>query len=265
MARSFASTERDESAFAEPHSNTERLDLANTPAYRSRWWKRPLDLTLIVLLAPLWVPTMLLAALWIRCTSPGPVIYRQERVGFRQRRFTIYKFRSMKVCAESAAHENHVADLIKAQLPMTKLDRVGDKRLIPMGAFLRALGLDELPQIFNVLDGDMSLVGPRPCTPYELKHYSADDLVRLETPPGLTGYWQVNGKNDTTFNEMIELDRFYARNASLRLDLQILAKTAPAVVAQLSYSVRSPRMHKLTILNARNLLTTSQTTRSSSR
>src|SRR6476646_6397449 len=165
---------------------------------RSQWWKRPLDLLLIALSFPLWGPVMVVVAIWIALVSKGPVIYCQERVGFRGKGFTMFKFRSMKVCAETASHESHFAQLIESDAPMTKLDAVGDSRLIPLGAFLRAAGLDELPQIFNVIRGEMSLVGPRPCTPYELQHYDADHLVRVDVPPGLTGYWQVNGKNSTT-------------------------------------------------------------------
>ena len=198
-----------------------------------QWWKRPLDLLLIALTWPLWAPVMVIVALWITLASKGPVIYWQERIGFCGKRFTMFKFRSMKVSAETASHESHFTHLIESDAPMTKLDAVGDSRLIPLGAFLRAAGLDELPQIFNVIRGEMSLVGPRPCTPYELQHYEADQLVRVDVPPGLTGYWQVNGKNRTTFREMIKMDLFYAKNASLLLDLEILARTGTVLADQL--------------------------------
>jgi lipopolysaccharide/colanic/teichoic acid biosynthesis glycosyltransferase len=115
---------------------------------------------------------------------------------------------------------------------MTKLDQRGDARLIPLGRILRSTGLDELPQLFNVLRGEMTLVGPRPCTPHEFQ--SAPEFLsrRLSVPPGLTGYWQVNGKNKTTFREMIAMDEHYARNLSLGLDLRILFKTFPALLGQ---------------------------------
>jgi lipopolysaccharide/colanic/teichoic acid biosynthesis glycosyltransferase len=196
-------------------------------------WKRPLDLVLIVLTLPLWFPVMAIVALWVRLVSTGPVFYWQERIGFRGQRFTMFKFRSMKVSAETSPHETYFAHLIESDAPMTKLDAVGDSRLIPLGAFMRAAGLDELPQIFNVIRGEMSLVGPRPCTPYELRHYQADHLGRVNVPPGLTGYWQVNGKNRTTFSEMITMDLFYARNSSLLLDLEILVRTGPVLADQL--------------------------------
>jgi lipopolysaccharide/colanic/teichoic acid biosynthesis glycosyltransferase len=176
---------------------------------------------------------MTLVATWIALVSKGPVFYCQERIGFRGKRFTMFKFRSMKVCAETGAHESHFTHLIESDAPMTKLDAVGDSRLIPLGAFLRAAGLDELPQILNVIRGEMSLVGPRPCTPYELQHYETDHLVRVDVPPGLTGYWQVNGKNSTTFRQMITMDLFYAKNSSLLLDLEILARTGTVLVDQL--------------------------------
>jgi lipopolysaccharide/colanic/teichoic acid biosynthesis glycosyltransferase len=123
---------------------------------------------------------------------------------------------------------------------MAKLDGKGDSRLIACGRFLRASGLDELPQIFNVLRGEMSLVGPRPCLPHEFKRYKAWQQQRVSAPPGLTGYWQVNGKNKTTFNEMIAMDIFYARNMSVWLDLTIMLKTIPALIEQILES-RGPR------------------------
>ena len=198
-----------------------------------QWWKRPLDLLLVALTFPLWGPAMTIIALWIVLVSKGPLIYWQERIGFRGKPFTMFKFRSMKVSAETVSHEKHFAHLIKSDAPMTKLDAIGDSRLIPLGAFLRAAGLDELPQIFNVIRGEMSLVGPRPCIPYELQHYEADQLVRADVLPGLTGYWQVNGKNSTTFRQMIKMDLFYAKNASLLLDLEILARTGTVLANQL--------------------------------
>ena len=196
-------------------------------------WKRTLDLALIILAAPLWLPTTLAVMLWIWCVSPGPIFFRQERIGLRGRRFMLYKFRSMKVNADSGAHISHVTELIRSNLPMSKLDGLGDERLIPLGRIMRALGLDELPQIFNVLRGEMTLVGPRPCTTYEFEQYHTDHSERVRVTPGLTGYWQVNGKNRTTFSEMVEMDVFYARNRSLKLDLRILLRTIPAVLGQL--------------------------------
>ena len=195
-------------------------------------WKTILDLTCILLSIPLWLPVVLLLALWIKLASPGPVFFRQERVGHGGKRFMILKFRTMKVNVETRTHERHLEQLINADVPMTKLDAAGDPRIIPGGRFLRATGLDELPQLFNVLRGEMSLVGPRPCTPHEFKRYQEWQRERVNARPGLTGYWQVNGKNRTTFAEMIKLDIFYTKNMSLWLDLTIISKTPPALITQ---------------------------------
>jgi lipopolysaccharide/colanic/teichoic acid biosynthesis glycosyltransferase len=137
------------------------------------------------------------------------------------------------------SHEQYVAQLMEADSPMIKLDAAGDPRLIRGGRFLRALGLDELPQLLNVFFGEMSLVGPRPCTPHEFGRYQDWQRKRCDAPPGLTGYWQVNGKNRTTFSEMIAMDLFYAQNMSFWLDLRIMARTAPAITIQF-LDVRRP-------------------------
>jgi lipopolysaccharide/colanic/teichoic acid biosynthesis glycosyltransferase len=204
-------------------------------------WKRILDLTSIFLTLPIWLPLMILLMLWVKVSSPGPVFYRQERVGYRRDRFMLFKFRTMHVNAETRTHEEYFAHLMRADCPMKKLDAEGDSRLIKGGLFLRASGLDELPQIFNVLRGEMSLVGPRPCLPHEFQGYKVWQQRRVNTPPGLTGYWQVNGKNKTTFSEMIAMDLFYASNMSLWLDLAIMLKTIPALIGQMLESRRTSR------------------------
>jgi lipopolysaccharide/colanic/teichoic acid biosynthesis glycosyltransferase len=138
----------------------------------------------------------------------------------------------MHANAETRSHEEYFAQLMKLDCPMTKLDAIDDSRLIRCGRLLRASGLDELPQIFNVLSGEMSLVGPRPCLPNEFERYQPPQQKRVNTPPGLTGYWQVNGKNKTTFSEMIAMDIYYAEHMSPWLDLLIILKTIPALIAQ---------------------------------
>ena len=150
----------------------------------------------------------------------------------------IWKFRTMKVSAETQTHEHYFHELMRVDRPMTKLDTYGDPRLAPFGRFLRASGLDELPQIFNVLCGEMSLVGPRPCTPNEFAHYEPWQRERVNALPGLTGYWQVNGKNKTTFNEMIVMDLFYLENMSVLLDLKIILNTSAVIAGQLLESKR---------------------------
>jgi exopolysaccharide production protein ExoY len=201
-------------------------------AYKLPPWKRILDVTGVLLTFPFWLPVVVLVMAWIRIASPGPVFYRQERIGYRRTRFMIFKFRTMRVNAETRTHEEYFAHLMRADCPMTKLDVGGDSRLIACGRFLRASGLDELPQIFNVLRGDMSLVGPRPCLPNEFQRYEEWQQARVDVLPGLTGYWQVNGKNKTTFNEMIAMDLFYAEHMSPWGDLAIMLKTIPALIGQ---------------------------------
>jgi exopolysaccharide production protein ExoY len=196
-------------------------------------WKRILDITCILLTLPIWLPIVAVIALWIKIVSPGPIFFRQERVGYRGNRFMILKFRTMKTNVETAIHEHHFEQLIQTDRPMTKLDASGDPRIIRGGRFLRATGLDEVPQLCNVLRGEMSLVGPRPCTLKEFQRYQPWQQRRVDAAPGLTGYWQVNGKNKTTFTEMINLDIFYTKNMSLRLDLAIILKTVPAIFGQL--------------------------------
>jgi lipopolysaccharide/colanic/teichoic acid biosynthesis glycosyltransferase len=195
-------------------------------------WKRILDLTCVFVALPFWLPVTILLMLWVKVASSGPVFYRQRRVGYRGVQFMIFKFRTMHVNAETRTHEEYFAHLMRAECPMTKLDHVGDSRLIPGARFLRASGLDELPQIFNVLRGEMSLVGPRPCLPSEFERYENWQQQRVNAPPGLTGYWQVNGKNKTTFREMIMMDLFYARNMSIRVDLGVMAQTVPVLVRE---------------------------------
>jgi exopolysaccharide production protein ExoY len=195
-------------------------------------WKRILDVTCIILSMPLWLPIMIALAIWIKLASPGPIFFRQERVGYQRKRFMILKFRTMKVNVETQSHERYLEQLIHANRPMTKLDSAGDPRIIPGGRILRATGLDELPQLFNVLRGEMSLVGPRPCTPHEFGRYQKWQQARVDAAPGLTGYWQVNGKNKTTFTEMIDMDIQYTKKMSLWLDLTIMVKTFPAIMTQ---------------------------------
>jgi len=195
-------------------------------------WKRALDLALILLAAPVALLLGVAITVLIKLSSRGPAFFQQVRIGHHGRRFNLLKFRTMRVDADHSTHQQHLQELIGSESPMTKLDARGDPRLIPFGAILRATGLDELPQLVNVLRGEMSLVGPRPCLPYEYERYTAPQARRCEALPGLTGLWQVSGKNHTTFKEMIRLDVWYAGHLSLWLDLKIIARTLPALVGQ---------------------------------
>jgi lipopolysaccharide/colanic/teichoic acid biosynthesis glycosyltransferase len=195
-------------------------------------WKRALDLAAVVLIAPGLLILGAGVALLIKLGSPGPIFFKQPRIGYRGRRFTIFKFRTMHRDADHGLHRAHTTHLIHSSQPMTKLDANRDPRLIPFGGILRATGMDELPQVINILRGDMSLVGPRPCVPYEYEQYDDYQRHRFDAVPGLTGLWQVSGKNRTTFNEMIQLDIAYVEHQSLLLDLRIIFQTIPALVTQ---------------------------------
>ena len=195
-------------------------------------WKRMFDCFVILMLCPGWLLLGAGVALVVRCGSRGPVLFRQRRVGYKGREFTCYKFRTMEMDAETRPHSEHFRHLMECQVPMTKLDAQNDPRLIPLGSLLRSTGLDELPQIINVLRGEMSLVGPRPCIPYEYEGYQPWQRRRFDAVPGLTGLWQVSGKNRTTFNEMIRLDIEYSERLSLWLDLKIIFRTLPALWQQ---------------------------------
>lgn len=188
-------------------------------------WKRGLDLTLTcALLAAVW-PLLILIAAAVRLSSPGPVFFVQTRIGLGGAPFRMIKFRSMYADADRRRAE--VAALSDREGICLKVRN--DPRITPVGRFLRRASLDELPQLFNVLAGDMSLVGPRPALPEEVALYPAEAHGRHAVLPGITGPWQVSGRADIGFSEMIALDIDYARRASIRLDLTILLRTVRAV------------------------------------
>lgn len=176
-------------------------------------------------------PVLAVIAAGVKLSSKGPVIFRQERVGQYGKRFTFYKFRSMAHGNDDSEHREFVTKLIeKGESAKGKIEK--DSRVTRIGAFLRKTSLDELPQLFNVLKGDMSLVGPRPPIAYEVKSYNLWHRRRLlAAKPGMTGLWQVEGRSRVTFNEMVRLDLRYATNWSLGLDLRILLQTPRAVVS----------------------------------
>jgi len=213
-------------------ANNPESSVATAATSKFPIWKRCFDTFLILLATPLWVPVCLLIALVIRLGSRGPIFFRQERVGQGGRVFVCFKFRTMHLNASQVTHRDHVKDLITSSSPMIKLDDENDGRLIRGGSWIRAAGLDELAQLINILRGEMSIVGPRPCIPYEYEMYQPWQRRRCEAPPGLTGLWQVSGKNRTTFSQMVNLDIDYARHMSLWLDLKILVRTPVAIVQQ---------------------------------
>jgi len=221
-------------------------------------WKRVLDFSVLLLTAPVWLPLGCLVALAVRISSRGPMFFRQERIGYRGRTFLCFKFRTMHIGSEQGSHQQHFSNLIRSSTPMTKLDAKNDSRLISGGNWIRASGLDELPQLLNVLRGDMSIVGPRPCIPYEFEMYDAAQRHRFDAPPGLTGLWQVSGKNRTTFAKMIELDIEYGRRMSVWLDLKILLRTAPAMARQVVDLAASKRARKSRSKPAESIPSTNQ-------
>jgi lipopolysaccharide/colanic/teichoic acid biosynthesis glycosyltransferase len=196
-------------------------------------WKRVMDVSAILVALPVLLPAAVIIGILIRLVSAGPILFKQERIGYRGRRFMCLKFRTMHCGAETTTHQGHLQQLMDSNVPMTKMDSTGDSRIIPLGRLLRSSGLDELPQLVNVLRGEMSLVGPRPCLAYEAAKYLPWQLERFNAVPGLTGLWQVSGKNRTTFTRMIQLDIEYARTKTLFLDVKIILKTIPALLIQM--------------------------------
>jgi lipopolysaccharide/colanic/teichoic acid biosynthesis glycosyltransferase len=200
--------------------------------------KPMLDLVLASLALCLLAPLMLVVALVIRLTSPGPAIFKQTRLGRGGEPFTFYKFRSMKTGADDRVHRTYVASLIGGGVGASAGGAANapyklrfDDRITRIGRFIRKTSIDELPQLFNVLKGEMSLVGPRPPLPYEASHYQSWHLRRLlAITPGITGLWQVEGRSKVTFNDMVRMDLRYQRECSLGLDLRILLRTVLVVL-----------------------------------
>ena len=188
--------------------------------------KRIIDMAVSVVVLVVLSPLMALAAILIKITSPGPIFFAQDRVGMNQRRFRLYKFRSMVTDADERKKE--LAHLNELDGPAFKM--VNDPRITPIGRFIRKTSIDELPQLFNVIKGEMSLVGPRPPLPDEVSKYQWLFRRRLSVKPGITCVWQVSGRSGTTFDEWMTMDKQYVENWSLLLDLKILLKKIPAVI-----------------------------------
>lgn len=201
-------------------------------------WKRIMDILGSALGLLVLSPLFLVVALAIKAVSRGPVFFKQERVGYRGEIFRLWKFRTYEVDADTNHHRQYMSNLIRAaqkgkgilSSPMTKLDKAPG--IIPFGNLIRKTCIDELPQLINVLFGEMSLIGPRPSVIYEAEQYADWHRKRLSAVPGMTGLWQVSGKNRLSFNEMVRLDIRYARIKSLGLDTKILFKTSLVIVSQ---------------------------------
>ncbi len=192
--------------------------------------KRILDLTLATIIMLGFLPVFLVLFILVKVTSRGPAFFVQERVGLRGKRFRMFKFRSMYADADHRVHQEYVEKLIKKGEKGGRTYKLeNDPRITPLGRWMRKLSLDELPQFLNVLKGDMSIVGPRPPIPYELDIYKPWHFKRLRTKPGITGLWQVSGRNLLTFDQQAALDIKYIEHKSLAMDLAIIVKTIPVM------------------------------------
>jgi lipopolysaccharide/colanic/teichoic acid biosynthesis glycosyltransferase len=178
------------------------------------------------------LPVLLIVAVLVRLSSPGPVVLRQTRIGQDGRAFQMHKFRSMFAGSDPAIHEAYLRGLVRGEAtPVDGAYKLADDpRITPVGRVLRRLSLDELPQLFNVLTAEMSLVGPRPPLPYEVDLYDARARRRLSVPPGMTGLWQVSGRSTLDFHQMVDLDLAYIARWSFWLDLSIVARTPRALI-----------------------------------
>lgn len=205
------------------------------PHFDREFAKRALDIVVSVIALVLLLPVMVLITLLIRATSPGSAIFRQTRVGNRGSEFSMLKFRTMYVDSDDRIHRDYVRRLLLDEQPgdggeegIYKL--TDDPRITPIGRFLRRTSLDELPQLVNVLKGEMSLVGPRPVLAWEVELYKPEHHARFLVKPGVTGLWQVSGRNTLTMNEALDLDVDYIQRRTLGLDLIILVKTVPLLL-----------------------------------
>jgi lipopolysaccharide/colanic/teichoic acid biosynthesis glycosyltransferase len=197
---------------------------------------RTLDVVVAALLLILLAPILLVISVAIRLESQGPVLFRQRRFGRSLATFTVNKFRTMREGVSHDVHREFVLSLIAGEQPpktegKPRFKLSSDDRVTRVGRLLRRSSLDELPQLWNVLRGEMSLVGPRPPIAYEVEHYPAHWFVRFAVKPGLTGLWQVSGRSELTLEEMIALDAEYVRRRSVWLNLWILLRTVPAVLS----------------------------------
>ena len=185
-----------------------------------------LSLPLLLLLSPL----LLSIALAIKLDSPGPILYRFQAIGENGAIYIMNKFRSMRADSDNKIHKDYVSKLIKGEIGKEESDKtplkiVNDPRVTRVGRFIRKFSMDELPQLFNVLQGSMSLVGPRPCLPYEFEMYQDWYKKRTSVRPGITGLWQITGRSEVAFEDMILLDLYYIYNRNLVLDFNLLFET----------------------------------------
>jgi len=235
----------------EKHRTNSRMNLFESDMiafYRTLpLWKRSIDIFFSLFGLFFLSPMFVFVGTYIKLVSPGPIFFKQQRVGFDGKPFTFWKFRTMHPNGSEQVHREYLARLINASTgddnsgpAMSKLDN--DSRIIPGGLLLRKTCIDELPQLINVFLGEMSLVGPRPPIPYEVSEYLKWHNGRFDVVPGMTGLWQVSGKNRLSFKEMVRLDIRYAREFNFWLDLKILFKTPMAIIRQLIDSIKNQNL-----------------------
>jgi lipopolysaccharide/colanic/teichoic acid biosynthesis glycosyltransferase len=201
----------------------------------SRTIKRAIDIVGAVVGLILLAPVLVYIAVRIRLNSAGPILFRQTRLGAGMKEFTVLKFRTMKVGTDQAEHRAHIRRAMEPTAAagangLYKLDRID--AVTRVGRWLRRTSLDELPQLINILRGEMSLVGPRPCIPYETENFEPHHFERFQVPQGLTGLWQVTARANSSYGEALEMDTAYVRGWSLGLDLRLLLRTPLQVIKQ---------------------------------
>jgi lipopolysaccharide/colanic/teichoic acid biosynthesis glycosyltransferase len=209
-------------------------DIDVSLGWASRAMSRSLDLVIASAALLLLSPLMLLLGLAVRLTSPGPALFRQIRIGYGGEPFVMLKFRTMEHGNDDSIHRTFVTAMLSGEAlspPVEGIYKItDDPRVTSFGAHLRRLSLDELPQLINVVLGEMSLVGPRPALPWEVKLFEPEHLIRFQVKPGITGLWQVSGRSSVSLSGALAMDAEYARRHSLGFDLAILLKTIPVVL-----------------------------------
>lgn len=215
-----------------PRQDLRSVETVPSDAYAQGLWTRPLDLVAGTAVTLVFLPLIALLALVVRLDSGGPVFFRQERLGRHGRPFHMWKFRSMYHKSDDGRHRADASAWFAAQPNGRAYKTLDDPRITRAGRFLRRTSLDELPQLFNVVRGEMSLVGPRPGIAYELEHYLPWYFERQRVKPGMTGLWQVSGRDRVSAKEMMTLDVRYVRERTFWLDLQILLLTIPALLGR---------------------------------
>lgn len=214
-------------------SRVSSQQITKSKAYDKHWGKRAMDLLIAIPGLVIISPLLILTAIAIKLDSPGVVLFKQERVGRYGKSFQMYKFRSMRNDVDETIHEEHIKAYANGNLDLSNGNKIiADPRVTRVGNFIRKTSIDELPQLLNVLKGDMSIIGPRPVPVYEVNQYNLWQSERLDATPGITGLWQVVKRGKSSFEEQLRLDIRYIRNQSFLLNLKILLLTIPAVITK---------------------------------